>query len=168
MFLSFLYFCSRSYKSGSGVNNRRTELFLKEHDHLRKQVLLKKCILYSTYLFIHIYSKHFMVFIIVSALSMLIHLILLMILLGRNRIATVLTIIRNNMMLSDIQNMHSLLVTCNMSFIALMFVFFSESIAVILCPLLQITGNNNSNNIDTDLCLNGLIPLIYVKKLYKG
>nr|XP_042138355.1 Golgi SNAP receptor complex member 1 isoform X2 [Peromyscus maniculatus bairdii] len=24
-----------SYKSGSGVNNRRTELFLKEHDHLR-------------------------------------------------------------------------------------------------------------------------------------
>ncbi|XP_025217042.1 Golgi SNAP receptor complex member 1 isoform X1 [Theropithecus gelada] len=25
-----------SYKSGSGVNNRRTELFLKEHDHLRK------------------------------------------------------------------------------------------------------------------------------------
>ncbi|XP_059234717.1 Golgi SNAP receptor complex member 1 isoform X3 [Mustela nigripes] len=26
-----------SYKSGSGVNNRRTELFLKEHDHLRKE-----------------------------------------------------------------------------------------------------------------------------------
>ncbi|KAI1231798.1 hypothetical protein IHE44_0007435 [Lamprotornis superbus] len=26
-----------SYKSGSGVNNRRTELFLKEHEHLRKQ-----------------------------------------------------------------------------------------------------------------------------------
>ncbi|NWX63139.1 GOSR1 protein, partial [Promerops cafer] len=25
-----------SYKSGSGVNNRRTELFLKEHEHLRK------------------------------------------------------------------------------------------------------------------------------------
>ncbi|KAL0597241.1 hypothetical protein AAY473_032591 [Plecturocebus cupreus] len=25
-----------AYKSGSGVNNRRTELFLKEHDHLRK------------------------------------------------------------------------------------------------------------------------------------
>uniref|UniRef100_K7FC74 Golgi SNAP receptor complex member 1 n=1 Tax=Pelodiscus sinensis TaxID=13735 RepID=K7FC74_PELSI len=25
----------RSYKSGSGVNNRRTELFLKEHEHLR-------------------------------------------------------------------------------------------------------------------------------------
>ncbi|XP_069082372.1 Golgi SNAP receptor complex member 1 isoform X2 [Pleurodeles waltl] len=24
-----------SYKSGSGVNNRRTELFLKEHEHLR-------------------------------------------------------------------------------------------------------------------------------------
>uniref|UniRef100_A0A2K5HFC8 Golgi SNAP receptor complex member 1 n=1 Tax=Colobus angolensis palliatus TaxID=336983 RepID=A0A2K5HFC8_COLAP len=24
-----------SYKSGSGVNNRRTEIFLKEHDHLR-------------------------------------------------------------------------------------------------------------------------------------
>lgn len=30
----FLHF--RSYKSGSGVNNRRTELFLKEHEHLRK------------------------------------------------------------------------------------------------------------------------------------
>uniref|UniRef100_A0ABK0LMK8 Golgi SNAP receptor complex member 1 n=1 Tax=Rattus norvegicus TaxID=10116 RepID=A0ABK0LMK8_RAT len=27
-----------SYKSGSGVNNRRTELFLKEHDHLRNQI----------------------------------------------------------------------------------------------------------------------------------
>ncbi|XP_051535958.1 Golgi SNAP receptor complex member 1 isoform X2 [Myxocyprinus asiaticus] len=26
-----------TYKSGSGVNNRRTELFLKEHEHLRKQ-----------------------------------------------------------------------------------------------------------------------------------
>ncbi|XP_034883535.1 Golgi SNAP receptor complex member 1 isoform X8 [Mirounga angustirostris] len=26
-----------SYKSGSGINNRRTELFLKEHDHLRKE-----------------------------------------------------------------------------------------------------------------------------------
>ncbi|KAF5911672.1 hypothetical protein HPG69_015649 [Diceros bicornis minor] len=26
-----------SYKSGSGVNNRRTELFLKEHDHLRNK-----------------------------------------------------------------------------------------------------------------------------------
>ncbi|KAI2656268.1 Golgi SNAP receptor complex member 1 [Labeo rohita] len=25
-----------TYKSGSGVNNRRTELFLKEHEHLRK------------------------------------------------------------------------------------------------------------------------------------
>lgn len=29
-------FSLRSYKSSSGVNNRRTELFLKEHDHLRK------------------------------------------------------------------------------------------------------------------------------------
>uniref|UniRef100_A0A9J8CSN6 Golgi SNAP receptor complex member 1 n=2 Tax=Cyprinidae TaxID=7953 RepID=A0A9J8CSN6_CYPCA len=27
-----------TYKSGSGVNNRRTELFLKEHEHLRKPV----------------------------------------------------------------------------------------------------------------------------------
>ncbi|KAG8122481.1 putative Golgi SNAP receptor complex member 1-like protein [Naja naja] len=26
----------RSYKSGCGVNNRRTELFLKENEHLRK------------------------------------------------------------------------------------------------------------------------------------
>ncbi|KAG5269178.1 hypothetical protein AALO_G00199150 [Alosa alosa] len=26
---------SQTYKSGSGVNNRRTELFLKEHEHLR-------------------------------------------------------------------------------------------------------------------------------------
>lgn len=34
--LKFSLFYSRSYKSGSGVNNRRTELFLKEHDHLRK------------------------------------------------------------------------------------------------------------------------------------
>ncbi|KAM4648089.1 Golgi SNAP receptor complex member 1 isoform 4-T4 [Amazona ochrocephala] len=29
-----------SYKSGSGVNNRRTELFLKEHEHLRKCCVL--------------------------------------------------------------------------------------------------------------------------------
>ncbi|TWW75059.1 Golgi SNAP receptor complex member 1 28 kDa [Takifugu flavidus] len=26
---------SRSYRNNSGVNNRRTELFLKEHEHLR-------------------------------------------------------------------------------------------------------------------------------------
>ncbi|XP_016880863.1 Golgi SNAP receptor complex member 1 isoform X3 [Homo sapiens] len=31
-----------SYKSGSGVNNRRTELFLKEHDHLRNIAMATK------------------------------------------------------------------------------------------------------------------------------
>lgn len=31
---SVLFF--RSYKSSSGVNNRKTELFLKEHEHLRR------------------------------------------------------------------------------------------------------------------------------------
>ncbi|KAK0149041.1 Golgi SNAP receptor complex member 1 [Merluccius polli] len=30
-----------TYKSGSGVNNRRTELFLKEHEHLRKRNVLE-------------------------------------------------------------------------------------------------------------------------------
>lgn len=37
-----VYFCLfRSYKSGSGVNNRRTELFLKEHEHLRRSVCIQ-------------------------------------------------------------------------------------------------------------------------------
>uniref|UniRef100_A0A3Q3GZY5 Golgi SNAP receptor complex member 1 n=1 Tax=Labrus bergylta TaxID=56723 RepID=A0A3Q3GZY5_9LABR len=31
-----------TYKSGSGVNNRRTELFLKEHDHLRNIAMATK------------------------------------------------------------------------------------------------------------------------------
>ncbi|MGH0153060.1 UNVERIFIED_CONTAM: hypothetical protein FKN15_023986 [Acipenser sinensis] len=31
-----------SYKSGSGVNNRRTELFLKEHEHLRNIAMATK------------------------------------------------------------------------------------------------------------------------------
>uniref|UniRef100_A0A674NYQ9 Golgi SNAP receptor complex member 1 n=1 Tax=Takifugu rubripes TaxID=31033 RepID=A0A674NYQ9_TAKRU len=31
-----------SYKSGSGVNNRRTELFLKEHEHLRSIAMATK------------------------------------------------------------------------------------------------------------------------------
>ncbi|NXC13669.1 GOSR1 protein, partial [Corythaeola cristata] len=35
-FSSYWFLHFRSYKSGSGVNNRRTELFLKEHEHLRK------------------------------------------------------------------------------------------------------------------------------------
>ncbi|XP_055017057.1 Golgi SNAP receptor complex member 1-like, partial [Boleophthalmus pectinirostris] len=34
-FICVLSFHCRSYKSSSGVNNRRTELFLKEHEHLR-------------------------------------------------------------------------------------------------------------------------------------
>uniref|UniRef100_A0A8D0HZ16 Golgi SNAP receptor complex member 1 n=2 Tax=Sus scrofa TaxID=9823 RepID=A0A8D0HZ16_PIG len=80
-----------SYKSGSGVNNRRTELFLKEHDHLRNK---------HTYSFIYFYSKHIMVFSIVTVLSVLINLILLMILFNRNKIATLVTMIRKNMMLS--------------------------------------------------------------------
>ncbi|KAJ0004000.1 hypothetical protein NQD34_010214 [Periophthalmus magnuspinnatus] len=33
-----------SYKSGSGVNNRRTELFLKEHEHLRKNSMVILCL----------------------------------------------------------------------------------------------------------------------------
>lgn len=36
LFISFCFYLFRSYKSGSGINNRRTELFLKEHEHLRK------------------------------------------------------------------------------------------------------------------------------------
>lgn len=37
-----VYFCLfRSYKSGSGVNNRRTELFLKEHEHLRRSACIR-------------------------------------------------------------------------------------------------------------------------------
>ncbi|XP_038549387.1 Golgi SNAP receptor complex member 1 isoform X2 [Micropterus salmoides] len=40
-----------TYKSGSGVNNRRTELFLKEHEHLRNSSLHKSPNLNKTLLF---------------------------------------------------------------------------------------------------------------------
>lgn len=61
-----------------------------------------------------------MVFIIISALSMLIYLILLMILLSGNRIATILTVTVKEIMLSTIQSLHShhFIVICNMSVLA--------------------------------------------------
>ncbi|XP_047400487.1 Golgi SNAP receptor complex member 1 isoform X6 [Sciurus carolinensis] len=46
-----------SYKSGSGVNNRRTELFLKEHDHLRNSDRLIEETIRSSVLFLCMYHK---------------------------------------------------------------------------------------------------------------
>uniref|UniRef100_A0A674EGD4 Golgi SNAP receptor complex member 1 n=1 Tax=Salmo trutta TaxID=8032 RepID=A0A674EGD4_SALTR len=53
-----------TYKSGSGVNNRRTELFLKEHEHLRnsgKVVLVYKSV---SVILIH---GHFWLFVLVDS-----------------------------------------------------------------------------------------------------
>ncbi|XP_068765855.1 Golgi SNAP receptor complex member 1 isoform X4 [Struthio camelus] len=44
-----------SYKSGSGVNNRRTELFLKEHEHLRNDYFSVQV---GGYLLLAISRKH--------------------------------------------------------------------------------------------------------------